>query len=184
MITIERVVAALAIFAGVFACGGSTVVEPDPVPADYTSWSRVDTSAPVPGHGDSYRIIYTNAIAELRGVPVFDPGLDASPEDPDGGSTDDIDTDYNYQPGSIIVKEVHELDGDQAGPINYIAVMRKLEDAPSGAELFKSSDYSDGGWLFTYLAEDINSDEEYRSSCWNECHVAAPIDGTFLDYGQ
>ena len=176
MTPIER--AALALIAGALACGGSKVVEPDPVPADYTSWSRVETSAPVPGHGDTYRIIYTNAIAELRGVPIFDP-----PPDPDAGPGD-IDTEFNYQPGSIIVKEVHALDGDQPGPIDYIAVMRKLEEAPSGAELFESSDYSNGGWLFTYLAEDIDSDEEFRSSCWNECHVAAPIDGTFLDYGQ
>ncbi|HEY8144362.1 MAG TPA: hypothetical protein VIG06_16890, partial [Kofleriaceae bacterium] len=62
MTTIER--AALALIAGAFACGGSKVVEPDPVPADYTSWSRVDTTAPVPGHGDTYRIIYSNQIAE------------------------------------------------------------------------------------------------------------------------
>lgn len=173
-----------ALVLGAVACGGRKVVEPTPVPEDYTSWSRIDTTVPVPGHGDTYRIIYANDIAELRGVAVFEPGLDASPDDLDGGSTDDIDTEWSYPQGSIIVKEVRDRDGDQPGAIKYLGVMRKLVEAPSGAELHYSSEYSDGGWLFTYLADDIESDEEYRSSCWDECHVAAPIDGTFYDYGE
>jgi hypothetical protein len=169
------------------ACGGSKIVDPEPVPADYTSWSSIETTEPVPGHGDSYRIIYANPEAELLGVPIYEPPPDAGPDDPDASPLDpggDVDTDVNYRVGSIIVKEVRERNGDQPGDIKYIGVMRKLVEAPSGAELHKSSKYSDGGWLFTYLADDINSDEEYRSSCWDECHVAAPIDGTFYDYGR
>jgi hypothetical protein len=54
--------------------------------------------------------------------------------------------------------------------------MRKLAEAPPGGEL-------DEGWLFTYLGEDIRSDEEYRATCWSSCHAAAPYDGLFLDYG-
>lgn len=166
------------------ACGGSKVVEPTPIPDDYTSWLRVDTTGAIPGHGDTYRIIYANDQAQLRGVPVVRPGVDASPADPDGGSGDRVSADFEYPAGAIIVKEVHERDGDQPGAIKYLGVMRKLDDAPSGGDLKYPGDYSSAGWLFTYLADDIHSDEEYRSSCWDECHVAAPIDGAFLDYGQ
>lgn len=81
-----------------------------------------------------------------------------------------------YEDGTIIVKEVRDRDGDQPGALRYTAVMRKLSSAPSGGEI-------QGGWLFTYLADSITSAEENRPSCWETCHVAAPIDGAFLDYG-
>jgi hypothetical protein len=151
-----RVVLLLAMLAG---CGEGTVVEVDPVPADYTDWYRVETFGPVPGHGDSYRIIYANDVARERGE-VF--GF--------------------YAEGTILVKEIYQRNGDQPGDLRYLGVMRALASAPEGAELHKSS--RTNGWLFTYLADDIDSDEEYRSSCWDECHVAAPIDGTFLDYAE
>lgn len=160
------------------ACGEGTVVEVDPVPADYTDWYRVDAVGSVPGHGDTYRIIYANDTARLRGVPVLN---DKGTPDPD----DDVYTPRTWYPeGTIIVKEIHERDGDQPGGLKYIGVMRRLVEAPSGAELQSDDEFQDSAWLFTYLAEDINSDEEYRSSCWDECHAAAPIDGAFLDYGQ
>lgn len=141
-------------------CGEGTVVEVEPVPADYTSWYRLDTTGAVPGHGDSYRIIYANDQARARGTSISG----------------------TYPRGSIIVKEVHERDGDQPGELRYIGVMRLLEEAPSGAELHSLT--GDDGWLFTYLADGIDSDEEYRSSCWDACHQAAPIDGAFYDYGE
>jgi len=160
--------ACLLLLAG--ACG-PTVVDPDAVdPAfavgvEYQDWYRVDATGEVPGHGDTYRIIYVNDVALQRGTEV---------------------SEYYYDRGSIIVKEVHELDGDQPGPIKYLGVMRMmaLSEAPDGVELGQPATKKDSGWLFTYLADDIDSDEEYRSSCWDQCHVAAPIAGTFYDYGQ
>jgi hypothetical protein len=142
-------------------CGEGTVVDVEPVPADYTEWFRLDSVGPVPGHGDTYRIIYANDQARTRGTTVVG----------------------TYPQGSIIVKEVHERDGDQPGDLKYIGIMRMLAAAPSGAELHSLTG-DDEGWLFTYLADGIDSDEEYRSSCWGACHQAAPIDGTFYDYGK
>jgi len=154
---------ALAALALAAACGEGTIVEVEPVPADYTGWYRVDATGAVPGHGDTYRIIYASEEATTRGT-----------------------ADYVYPVGSVLVKEVRQRDGEQPGAVNYIAVMRKLRsaDAPDGAELHSANPLDDSGWLFTYLADDIESDEEYRASCWETCHAAAPIDGAFLDYGQ
>ena len=153
-------------------CSEGTVVEVEPIPADYTDWYRVDSVGPVPGHGDSYRIIYANETARLFGTII--------------GEGNDQELVYIYPEGSIIVKEVRERDGDQPGDINYVAVMRMLNfnDVPDGADLDEPTDLRSYGWLFTYLADDINSDEEYRSSCWDECHAAAPFAGAFYDYGE
>jgi hypothetical protein len=182
--------AALALLVLAASCSGGTVVQPAPIPDDYTSWLRIDATGEVPGHGDTYRIIYANDQAQLRGVaivtPLPDAGTDtpdAGPDDPDAGPKVRITADHEYPEGSIIVKEVHERNGDQPGDLKYIAVMRKLLDAPSGAELKYPGNYSSAGWLFTSMS-DIRSDEEYKSSCWDECHVAAPMDGAFYDYGQ
>src|SRR4029450_7973291 len=59
----------LFVLAGCGDKGGSG----EPLPADYTDWYRVDTYGPVSGHGDTYRIIYANDFARLRGVPVYPP---------------------------------------------------------------------------------------------------------------
>ncbi len=149
-------------------CSSSTVVDVEPVPADYTDWYRLDVTGNVPGHGDTYRIIYANDVARLFGTVI------------------DENIIYAYPPGSIIVKEIHELDGDQPGDIKYLGVMRMLDrlDVPDGADLAEPTQVKSYGWLFTYLADDINSDEEYRSSCWDECHVASPYGGAFYDYGE
>ena len=154
-------------------CGEGTVIEIEPVPADYTEWFRIDAAGPVPGHGDSYRIIYANDLALLRGRTI------QSPTNPEFLIRYDT-----YPEGTVIVKEVHERDGDQPGALRYIGVMRMLgrTDVPSGAELHKLT--GGIGWLFTYLPDGIDSSEEYRSSCWNECHVSAPMDGAFYDFGQ
>jgi hypothetical protein len=141
-------------------CSGATVVEPEPIPADYTSWTRVDTSGEVPGHGDTYRITYVN---------------EAGTEFPGAGE---------YGNGTVIVKEVHDLDGDQPGDLQYLAVMRKLTTAPDGGELQGVTQDDGSGWLFTYLGGGIDSDEENDLTCYDECHRAAPLDHTFRSYGQ
>lgn len=67
---------------------------------DYTSWYRVETSGNVPGHGDSYRIIYVNDVARTRGTTERD---------------------------AVLVKEVHDNDQGQPGALQVIEIMRKLE---------------------------------------------------------
>jgi hypothetical protein len=146
-----RVLLALPLLA---AC--AAVVEPEPVPADYTDWFSIISTGPAPGHGDSDRVIYVNDVAR---------GWAGAGE---------------YAVGSIIVKEIRDPtpDGTGDGAVRYLGVMRRLarDQVPAGGEL-------DGGWLFTYLADDIDSPEEYRPGCWDGCHVAAPYHGTFLRYG-
>jgi hypothetical protein len=162
----------LLMLAAAAGCGEATFVEVEQVPADYTDWYRIDSVGPVPGHGDSYRIIYVNEIARLFGTVI--------------GEDDDREFVYMYPEGSVIVKEVRALDGDQPGDVQYLGVMRMLgaNDVPEGADLDEPTELRTYGWLFTYLADDIESDEEWRASCWNECHVSAPFAGTFYDYGQ
>jgi hypothetical protein len=135
-------------------CSAGTIVEPEPVPADYTEWYSVQSTGEIPGHGNTRRLIYVN----------------------------DVGTEYEgtgtYGNGTVIVKEVRERIQDELmGDLQYIAVMRKLVAPPDGGEL-------QGNWLFTYLADGIESEEENRLGCWDDCHAAAPIDGAFLNYGQ
>jgi hypothetical protein len=134
-------------------------VSPEPL-GDYQSWKRLDTYGELPGHGDSYRVIYINDIA--LGYA--------------GGS---------YPEGSTIVKEVRqraEAGGvSSPGDLSYLAVMRRIGPAPRGIE-------DEAGWLFTQISPPSDGgtmgDEKYRSLCWNRCHVAAPYAGAFLDYGK
>ena len=121
---------------------------------DYASWERrVDAIGPVGGHGDSYRIMYANDIAETF-----------------IGSN-------RYPVGTVIVKEIRQIEsGDTPGDIRYIAIMRKLSDAPPNGEL-------DRNWLFT-RAEDTGLEETHNARCWRTCHQASPFDGTFLDWSS
>jgi Cytochrome P460 len=91
---------------GSSACGES--VEPEPT-GDYTTWKRIDTYGTIPGHGDSYRIIYAN-----------DTALSYA-----GGA---------YPEGSVIVKEVRARNGDQPGDLRYLAIMRRIGPAPLGLD--------------------------------------------------
>ena len=136
------------------AVGCASPVDIDELPAiaDYETWERrVDAVGPVGGHGDSYRIMYANEIAETYSGA----GLHAL--------------------GTVIVKEIRAIaPGDTPGDVRYIAIMRKLETAPPGGELHNN-------WLFTQ-ADNINSQETYSKRCWETCHQASPLDGTFLDW--
>jgi len=86
---------------GASACVASEAVSPPPL-GDYTSWHRVDTWGPAPGHGDSYRIIYVNDVA--RGFT--------------GGQ---------YPEGSVLVKEIRARTADGApGDLSYVGIMRRI----------------------------------------------------------
>ncbi len=139
------------------ASGCGSTIDGDGLPPidDYTDWYQAIAVGDAPGHGNSYRLMFANDIArEFAGVG-------------------------RYPIGSIIVKEIRELSHDEIGApvpgnIRYIAVMRRLEEPPTGTFL-------DNGWLYTVF--DAPRDPETRSArCYRTCHQAAPFDGTFLDW--
>ncbi len=117
------------LFLGLFvlsvgACGEK--LDPDDIEVSiegYTAWNRVEPLlGPVPGHGDTYRIMYRNETA-LHYT---------------GAGT--------YPLGSAIVKEIYDLSGkDGKGALNYTAVMRRMDkDAYPDLPIT-------GGWLFTLI---------------------------------
>jgi hypothetical protein len=78
-------------------CSCGEAVSP-PELGDYTTWYRVDTYGNVPGHGDSYRMIYVNDIARHMGTTAKD---------------------------AVLVKEVHDNDNGMPGDLRTIEIMRK-----------------------------------------------------------
>jgi len=106
------------------AAGCSESISPDPL-GDYANpdagWSRMDTSGPAPGHGDTYRIIYANPIAQNSGTTIL---------------------------GAALVKEVFDDAGGAPGPLRYVAIMRKVRGGIStddeGGWLFSQADLPGG----------------------------------------
>jgi hypothetical protein len=136
--------------AGCFSkVGGVEEVNPE----DYADWYSVTVVGEAPGHGDSSRVMYAND---------------------DAG---DWIGERDYPIGSILVKEIYRRDGDSMGAFRYVAIMRKLAEAPSGGEL-------DNGWLFTYKDALDGGTETHRPRCWRTCHQNAPFEGTFLDWSD
>lgn len=120
----------------------------------YADWHRVDNTGEVPGHGDSYRIIYVNDVARRYAHAG------------------------QYAVGSVIVKEIRADDDGLPGDLSYVAIMRKLAPAGEQADGFDL----EGGWLFTHTGE-VGETELQGVSCWGDCHVQAPYDGAWIDYG-
>ena len=79
------------------ACGETVDL---PLPADYTSWGHIEVSGEVPGHGNTFRIIYANPLAT----------------DP---------TQPRYQEGSMLIKEIYDREG---GTLKTIEAMRRDGD--------------------------------------------------------
>lgn len=117
----RRLVLCCALVAG---CGGDEVDSARlPSIAGWETWPRKEVRGFVPGHGDTYRIIYVNPKAQ---------------EYPHGGP---------YAVGTILVKAMHEDDGGRPGKLQHLNIMRKLGDlADPPATL-------DRGWLFTDLRD-------------------------------
>ena len=91
---------ALILLAG---CAETRDVEPL---GDYTQWpKKVIATGEVPGHGNTYRVIYANDLANKL---LF------------GGA---------YPIGSTIVKEVYDHEG---GALEEVAIMRMRDDYPRG----------------------------------------------------
>jgi hypothetical protein len=140
----------LALLLACGACGG-TEIDPTGLPsiADHTTWDSFVTLGAVPGHGDTYRVIYRNDIARNYAHAG------------------------KYPDGAVIVKEVYDLAaGDGRGDLNYLAIMRRIDDPPPD---IPAAD----GWLFT----DKRGDSETQLDlCWG-CHRQAPYDGAWFDHG-
>ena len=138
-----------------FVMGCFPIADTSDLPSidDYESWNRVDAIGPVGGHGNSFRKIYVNDIAQDYA------GLG------------------EYRVGSTVVKEVRGIsEEDEPLDLRYLAVARKLNEAPPGGTL-------ENGWLFTYVKE-AGTEEQNRTSCFGSCHLSAPFDHLFLDYGE
>ena len=74
---------------------------------------------------------------------------------------------------AVLVKEIHDDVDHQPGALRYVAIMRKLRAGPAPDD--------EGGWLFT-RADTAGAEETHDDSCWNRCHVQAPLAGVWLDY--
>lgn len=125
--------------------------------ADYQTnptWYKTEVAGPAPGHSESFRVIYANDVAR---------------------SYSHVGT---YPEGSIMVKDIFALDGEGQGAYDYTAVMRKIAPEDAAAEGLEI----EGGWLFTFFEESRDS-EVTIALCWHQCHVQAPIDGSWYDYG-
>ncbi len=125
------------------ACGDPVT---PPELGDYQRWHRVDTFGNAPGHGDTYRIIYVNDVARTRGTTERD---------------------------AVLVKEIHENDGGQAGALRSIDIMRKLTPGTAPED--------EGGWLFTSMSGP-GAGEIHFDLCWSRCHAQAPFAGAWFDY--
>lgn len=120
--------------------------------SDYPSWPSFEVRGTLSAHGDTIRVIYANDLArEWSGAG-------------------------EYPIGSVIVKEIYERSGDERGALDYLAVMRKLEEAPGEGSLQE-------GWLFTML-DAPDAAEEHNLRCYRKCHAAAPYDSSFHDFGD
>ena len=88
---------------------------------DYTSWYRIETQGSVPGHGDSYRLIYVNDVARMRGTSERD---------------------------AVLVKEVHDNVNGAPGDLRVIEIMRKIragtDPDDDGGWLFTATDSAGG----------------------------------------
>lgn len=94
---------------------------------NYQSWDKVEPLlGDVPGHGDTYRVMYRNEIAQSY----------------TGAG--------QYPLGAAIVKEIYDLEGAEGqGKLNYKAVMRRMDPlADPDLPIM-------GGWLFTQIDDGI-----------------------------
>lgn len=121
---------------------------------DYETWDKVEPLlGPVPGHGDSYRVMYRNK--EARSYT---------------GAGE-------YPLGAAIVKEIYSLEGDDGkGSLRYKSVMRRM-DADEHPDLPIL-----GGWLFTQIdsgTDEFQRDLCWDSCHVNAPYVGAFFDHSY-----
>lgn len=126
----------------------------------YRDWpDPIVTTTPIPAHGDTYRVIFANEVARRY--------AHAGP----------------YPLGTVLVKEIfNKTSAGGPGDLRYIAIMRRVGDAPTTGYADLPADQIDDGWLFSE-ADGPGEDEVRLDLCWAKCHRAAPVAGAWLDYG-
>jgi hypothetical protein len=147
---------ALLLLVVVTACAA----EPADVPAigDYQQWKSFETYGHAPGHGDTYRIIFANDLAETYRDPLMP--LPAN--------------EVGYPEGTAIVKEVYDRNADGTpGSLRVIEFMRRI--GTSKADQL--------GWVFT-AASKPGASETVQDFCFRRCHLSAPFDGAWFDYNK
>ena len=138
----------------VAACAAETADVP--AVGDYRQWKQIDTYGHAPGHGDTYRIIYVNDIAEKYNMPP--------PPHPE----------FGYAEGAVFVKEVYNRESDGGpGSLRVIELMRRIGSS-TGDQI---------GWVFT-AASTSGGPETVQDFCWRRCHLSAPFDGAWFDYSK
>lgn len=145
-----------AVLLAMLAGCASEIADVEPV-GDYTAWKRIDTYGDAPGHGNTYRIIYINPVAELYDVPP----VEGQPTIP-----------FGHKDGAIVVKEVRDRVSGGPGDLQVIEVMR-----------YDTGRAEDGGWLFT-AASTPGGEETVKTFCWRRCHQAAPFGGAWFNYSK
>ncbi len=115
-----RATHALLLALGVTGCADERAdVEPL---GDYAAWKRIDTYGKTPGHGDTYRIIYANDVAETF-------------------------NEAEYAVGTVLVKEVYDRNAmGGPGALRVIEIGRRLDSAPDDQDgwLFTKTDAPGG----------------------------------------
>lgn len=138
------------------ACSSEVDVSGLPETTGYEGWPSIEVTGRTPGHGDSYRIIHYNDVAESY-----------------AGAG-------QYPVGTVMVKEIRANDDGNPGDLSYIGIMRKIgpnADNPPGG-------FNEGGWVFTIASDGEDTSELWFPSCWGHCHVQGPIDGAWFNYGK
>jgi hypothetical protein len=88
---------------------------------EYTAWKKLETYGKTPGHGDTYRIIYANDVAEMFNQA-------------------------EYGVGTVLVKEVYNLaPGGGPGSLRVIEIARRLDTAPADQDGWLFTDASTPG---------------------------------------
>ena len=75
--------------------------------------------------------------------------------------------------GAILVKEVRDNVDNTPGDLRVIEIMRKVRGGISTED--------EGGWLFS-ATDTPGGAETHTDTCWNRCHVQAPLAGVWFDY--
>lgn len=147
------------VFAGVLsACGSPDETEAPRALEDvasYRDWSlRREVVESKGGHGEKATVYANSTVANYLAT--------AAP----GGATD---VTLRYPAGSIVVKDVFTADGS----LKYVAIMRKTDTPPAGAEVL-------AGWVWSQRASPTAVDAwRTREQCL-DCHTQAN-DITFHD---